>query len=161
MLNSLLARLVEEKLTSVREIAELTGRGESTVYRWLSRQSQPDFDDIRLLVRHLNSTEAQQRLIELFASGLPIVIEWKDEQRPAEEQTDVFDALDFSLLALETFTDALARQRAIMRQSEQIEQGITESVALIDKTIQRLTTAKNILVDQAPRRRRARPPQTG
>jgi AcrR family transcriptional regulator len=69
MLATTLQKLVEEGKTTVPELAELAGVSPSTVYRWLGRRSQPDFDSIRLLVRHLPDPMTQQSILALLTTG--------------------------------------------------------------------------------------------
>ena len=66
MIAPALQHLIDLKLTSAREISELTGVATSTVYRWAAGQSQPDFDAIRRLVRRLPNPRAQEALIQAF-----------------------------------------------------------------------------------------------
>ena len=49
-LKGILEVLLEEKLTSVDEMAELTHRSESTVRRWVRRESWPDVIDFHALI---------------------------------------------------------------------------------------------------------------
>ena len=51
MLARTLQRLIARNLTSAREIGELTGKAPSTVYRWISGASEPDFNSVRLLLK--------------------------------------------------------------------------------------------------------------
>ncbi len=69
MIDRTLQHLIEEKLTSAREISELAGVSTSTVYRWIAGESQPDFHSVRLLLRHLSHRRAQETLLSAFASG--------------------------------------------------------------------------------------------
>ena len=74
MIGQLLGELTEKRLTSVNEIARATGRGESTVYRWINGDSRPDYGSIRKLISGLGDAEAKRRLVEHFTSALAIAV---------------------------------------------------------------------------------------
>ncbi|MDX1566105.1 MAG: helix-turn-helix transcriptional regulator, partial [Phycisphaeraceae bacterium] len=63
MIGKILQKLVDDKLTSVKEIGVLTGAAPSTVYRWIRGESEPSFDSIRLLIRHVPEPRAQAELL--------------------------------------------------------------------------------------------------
>lgn len=69
MLAQTLQAMIDQKWTNAREIGELTGVAPSTVYRWISGESEPDFQAIRLLMRHLKDDRAQQSLVSAFLAG--------------------------------------------------------------------------------------------
>lgn len=69
MIAQTLQRLINERLTTARELAEISGVAPSTIYRWINGDSQPDFHSIRLMLRHLPSRCAQQKLLEAFTTG--------------------------------------------------------------------------------------------
>ena len=68
MLAKTLKRIIDKQFTSAKEISELTGVSQSTVYRWIAGQSQPDFDSVRLLVRLLPDKRAQKALLRRWES---------------------------------------------------------------------------------------------
>lgn len=159
MISEVLQDLVDHHLTTVRELAEITGRGESTVYRWLSRESQPNFEDMRTLARKLSNDHARRRLIDLFTSGLPVVVEWMDHADPSlatDSEASAEVAMDQSLAALDNLSAVLVQQRRM------IQQGVTKETAgttlpLINDTIRHLTASRNILMEQLPSSFKARP----
>ncbi len=68
---------VERKIFVPKEVAHITGRSISTVYRWLRGEVTPDIESIRLLVRGLEPV-ARDRLLMWFLDGLPLCIERLD-----------------------------------------------------------------------------------
>jgi hypothetical protein len=153
MLASILRTLVDEKLTTVSEISKLCRRGESTVYRWLSGASQPDFDDMRQLVRRLANPEAKRRLVELFASGLPVKLEWMPEDDDKSDRYDLagdLEALDMSLLALECLTNVIHQERTMLRERKIDEHAVSRTMQMIDDTIRHLTISKRRLIETIP-----------
>ena len=79
MIGDLLRRLTDERLTTVHEIAELTGRGESTIYRWIAGDSRPDYGSIQKLVAGLKDRKAQQLIVEDMTRTLPLAMVWIDD----------------------------------------------------------------------------------
>ena len=69
MLSKTLQQLIENETTTAKEIGELTGVATSTVYRWVSGESEPDFNSIRILLRHLKSQEAQRAILTVFTAN--------------------------------------------------------------------------------------------
>ena len=150
MLEAYIRHLVEHDLTSVNEIEEITGRGTSTVYRWISGESEPHYGDVRALVRGLAKPEARRTLVGLLASDLPVIVTWLSADAPAPElETELqgagHDALEKALLALDYITDGLAQGHQAIRQQALPADRYTRLVELIDHAIHNLTTSKNLL----------------
>jgi len=159
MLANTLQHLVQDKLVTVREMAELTGRGESTVYRWISGESQPDFEEVRLLTRRLKNAEARRRLAEMFTSGMPVTVEWRtdvEDITEGEQRGEPAEAMDAGLAALRDVTDVLEQERDMMRSGQVAESAAVRTIASIDAAIRHLLVSKGILVRHRTRRRRAR-----
>jgi transcriptional regulator with XRE-family HTH domain len=78
MIGDLLRRLTDEQLTSIHEIAKLTGRGESTIYRWIAGDSRPDYGSIQKLVAGLKDRQAKQLIVEDMTRTLPLAMVWVD-----------------------------------------------------------------------------------
>ena len=111
MLSLTLRKLIEQKLTTAREIGELTGTAPSTVYRWIRGEANPSFDTIRLLMRHVRSRAAQSALLTLFTASTPWSFYAADSIAPAAEGTgpvNVCDAVDAALDAVRDAGRALA-----------------------------------------------------
>jgi len=80
MFGTIIRELIDRKLTTLKELEEVTGRGTSTIYRWINDESEPHFTDVRLLVRQLEKPEAKRTLVGLLTSDLPIVVDWLHEE---------------------------------------------------------------------------------
>ena len=113
MLAKALQKLIDQQLTTAKEIGELAGVSTSTVYRWVNCESQPDFDSIRLLVRHLPKAEAQEIILSVFTAGTT----WQmatlecDMDVNGDGQIDAEDALDACIQAVKCSADALEQIR--------------------------------------------------
>ena len=113
MLAKALQKLIDEQLTTAKEIGELAGVSTSTVYRWINCESQPDFDSIRLLVRHLPRAEAQEVILSVFTAGTAWHMEAVDCDMDVngDGAIDAEDALDACIAAVKCSADALERIR--------------------------------------------------
>lgn len=160
MISALLQKLVNQNQTSVRELCELTGRGESTIYRWLSHESQPTYRDVELIVRKVANPHAREQLVCLLLAGLPVVVEWLEGTERHEDEMDA-PAGDvtfrLTLNALQQLTRVLDQQRRMLHGGTMDEDGVMQVVGLIDEAVRNLTSTKAVLIGQVPRRRRARP----
>jgi len=76
MIADVLRKITYEGVTNVHQIAEVTGRGESTVYRWINGESQPDFASICKLANRLPSVPARQQLLDYFTQSMPVAVHW-------------------------------------------------------------------------------------
>jgi transcriptional regulator with XRE-family HTH domain len=156
MLGTIIQQLLERHLTTVKEIAEVTGRGRSTVYRWLGGESEPQFHDMRQLVRRLAKLEARQTLVGLLTSDLPVVINWVTDDEGFHGEDDRgnhlegHEVLQRTLLALECVSDALSQQHEAIRRQELTPQGFTSLVQMLDSAIRHLTRSKNMLEAYRP-----------
>lgn len=90
MIADVLKKITYEGATNVHEIAEVTGRGESTVYRWINGESQPDFASICKLANHLPSVSARQQLLDYFTQSMPVAVHWiaEEDMESADQPTD-------------------------------------------------------------------------
>ncbi len=156
MLANMLQRLVQEKHTTVREIAELTGRGESTVYRWINGESQPDFEEVRQLTHRLANAQARRKLAEMFTSGMPVVVEWRDDVDACDERSNGSDpaaALDAGLNALRKVAAVLESERQMIRAERITDEQAVRTIGLIDESIRQLLISKGIVArHRSPRR---------
>ncbi len=87
MIADALQTIINRRLTTVREIEEVTGRASSTVYRWLSRESEPGWSDVRSLLTGLHHPQARQSLLDDMVSELPVSVTWFDAQPDGEHPT--------------------------------------------------------------------------
>jgi len=156
MFGTIIRELIDRKLTTLKELEEVTGRGTSTIYRWMNEESEPHFTDVRLLVRHLGKPEAKRTLVGLLTSDLPIVVDWlRDEELPQADPenpppTGGHEILERSLFALDCLSHVLAEGNEAIRRRELTKDSYVKIITLIDETILHLTTCKNMLKKYSP-----------
>ena len=155
MFGTIIRSLLDEKLTTIKEIEEVTGRGSSTIYRWMNGESEPHHTDMRLLIRHLDKPQASRRILSLLTADLPIVINWiHDEaeamEKEAGQRAEGHEVLDQSLLALDCLTHALSEGNEALRKQELSKEAYVKLVTLVDETIHHLTASKNMLQRYVP-----------
>lgn len=163
MLNDTLQRIIDQEYTNAKEIAELAGVSSSTVYRWIAGQSQPDFDSIRLLVRLLPHQRAQRALIDAFLGGsnwTATATEF-DLDVNHDGRVDADDALDASVTAMKTSSDALQTVRAASRGRHLDSEETLELIALLNQTIRHCTVTQRVLIDMSERRKKAHDRKAG
>lgn len=158
MLTKTLNRLIEKKLTTAREIAELSGVSTSTVYRWIAGQSQPDFDSIRLLVRHLPNKAAQQSLLHTFTMGTSWQFTRPDLELDvnADGTVDAADALDASVEAVHSSANNLKQLRAAFRDGHADADEVLELIHLLQHTAGQCMVTQQVLVHLMEKRKRRR-----
>ena len=158
MLAKTLARMIDSHLTNAKEIGELTGVAPSTVYRWVRGESQPDFDAIRLLVRHLKKPEAVEALLSAFIAGTA----WSYHNLDAELDVnrdgaiDASDALDASIEAVRAASRSLAQVREACRDGLLERDAVIELIALLNDVIRHCSVTQQVLVhmsESRPRRK--------
>lgn len=117
MLAQTLQRLIDQRLTTAREIGELTGVAQSTVYRWINGESEPDFNTIRLLLRHLPDHAAQEAILSSFCMGTEWVYSRTklDLDFNHDGRIDIEDALDACIQSVQSTAQSLERLRAAAR----------------------------------------------
>lgn len=158
MLSKTLKRIIDKQFTSAKEMSELTGVSQSTVYRWVAGQSQPDFDSIRLLVRLLPDTRAQKALLTAFTAGT----DWHVTHMNLEldinmdGKVDSDDALDASCLALKTSSETLVSIREANKGKVLNSDETLELISLLNHTVRHCTITQRILVDMAEQRKKRR-----
>ena len=156
MFGTIIRQLLDQKLTSLKELEEVTGRGTSTIYRWINDETEPHFTDVRLLVRHLEQPQARHTLVGLLTADLPIVVDWLAEESRKDwgDETDAqragHEVLERSLFALDCLSDALSEGNEAIRRQELSKASYVKIVTLIDTTIRHLTSAKNQLQKYSP-----------
>lgn len=156
MLDKALQRIIDEKYTTAREIGDLAGVSTSTVYRWISGESQPDFNSIRLLLRHLQHPKAQEALLGVFTSGTAWQVLHNDLDLDVNRdgRIDFDDALDASCAAVKHASDSLQGVRNSCRTKAPTAEETLEMIALLNQVVRQCTIAQRILVDQAEQRQR-------
>ena len=156
MLAKTFKRIIDKQFTSAKEISELTGVSQSTVYRWIAGQSQPDFDSVRLLVRLLPDARAQKALLTAFTAGT----DWHVTHMNLEldfnmdGRVDAEDALDASCNALKTSSDTLVSIREASNGKILSSDETLELISLLNHTVRHCTITQRILVDMAEQRKK-------
>lgn len=148
MLTKTLNRMIDKKQTTAREIAEMAGVSASTVYRWIAGQSQPDFDSIRLLVRHLPNKEAQESLLNVFTMGTTWQFACPDLELDinADGKIDAADALDASIEAVNSSVKNLKKLRAAFRDGKADADEVLELIHLLQCTSSQCMITQQVLV---------------
>ncbi len=148
MLARTLQRLVDEKLTTAREIADLAGVSASTVYRWIAGQSQPDFDSIRLLVRHLPEPRAQRAILSTFSAGTPWRYQYIDHELDVNDdgQIDVNDALDSSIRAVQSAGEMLAKVRDASQDRRLSAEQVGVVIKALNEVVQECSVTQQVMV---------------
>ncbi|MBI1370469.1 MAG: helix-turn-helix domain-containing protein [Planctomycetes bacterium] len=148
MLAKTLQRIIDDKLTTAREVGDLTGVAPSTVYRWIRGESEPDFNAVRLLVRHLHNPLAVEALLSAFVAGTA----WRCYNLEAEldvnadGKIDIDDALDSAIAAVRGAGRSLSAVRkasidGVVDQDESIE-----LVAILNDVIRQCSITQQVLV---------------
>ncbi|XAM00944.1 helix-turn-helix transcriptional regulator [Phycisphaeraceae bacterium D3-23] len=156
MLAKTLQRIIDKKFTTAKEVSELAGVSQSTVYRWIAGQSQPDFDSIRLLVRLLPDMRAQKALLTAFTAGT----DWHATHMNLEldvnddGKVDAEDALDASCEALKTASHTLLAIRQASKGKILSGDETIELISHLNQTVRNCTITQRILVDMAEQRKR-------
>ncbi len=156
MFGTIIRELLDGKLTTLLELEEVTGRGTSTIYRWINDESEPHFTDVRLLVRQLSQREAKRTLVGLLTSDLPIVVDWlHEEELPKADPenpppTAGHEVLERSLFALDCLSHVLTEGNEAIRQRELSKESYVKIITLVDETILHPTASKNMLKKYSP-----------
>lgn len=147
---TIIRHLLDAKLTTLKELEEVTGRGTSTIYRWMNGESEPHFTDMRLLVRHLSNPKARRTMVAMMTSDLPIVVNWVGEDDFIVEDEkgarhDGHDVLDRTIVALECLTHVIAEEHEAVRSGEVSAASFASLVTLMDDAIRHITASKSLL----------------
>jgi len=154
MLATTLQTLIDQKLTTAREIGDLTGVAPSTVYRWIRGESQPDFDAIRLLVRHLPNPKAQGTILAAFTVGT----NWRAYNHDLDLDVnqdgciDATDAIDASINAVRAAGRSLSQVRDASRAGSLDKDKCVELITLLNDIIHQCTLTQQILVHLSEQR---------
>ncbi|MGB1124472.1 MAG: helix-turn-helix domain-containing protein [Phycisphaeraceae bacterium] len=156
MLAKTFKRIIDKQFTSAKEISELTGVSQSTVYRWIAGQSQPDFDSVRLLVRLLPDARAQKALLTAFTAGTDWHVTHMNLELDVnmDGRVDAEDALDASCNALKTSSDTLVSIREASNGKILSSDETLELISLLNHTVRHCTITQRILVDMAEQRKK-------
>lgn len=164
MYGQIIRRLLDEKLTTLKELEQVTGRGTSTIYRWMRGESEPHAGDLRQLVREVRDPRAKRLIVSMLIADLPLVVHWIDQDQSLREQfesrqsPDGHDVVDMSLMALAAVTELLVAERESIRtEPELTEETYTRLVRLTDDAVRYLTTSRLMLDKYLRKRRKAAP----
>ena len=156
MLRQTLESIIQQKFATAREMADLAGVSTSTVYRWISGQSQPDFDSIRLLFRHLPDERAQEALASAFAAGTGWHVKALgadiDPDYNCDGRVDPFDALDSSIDAVRTAAESLDEVRTACRDGVIRKDEAIHLIQLFSQTVRQCTITQQILLRLSEKR---------
>jgi len=156
MLAKTLRQLVEQQHTNAKEIGELTGVSTSTVYRWLAGQSQPDFDSVRLLIRHLPKQEAQQAILATVTAGTSWAVTNNELELDVNHdgQVDVEDAVDSAIGMVRDAAEALERIRASSPTKGLDAEQTLDVVARLNGLAVHCTVTQRVLIELNERRQK-------
>lgn len=156
MFDKTLQRIIDEKWTTAREIGELAGVSTSTVYRWLSGETQPDFNSVRLLLRHMTHPRAQEALLGCFTSGTTwqFIRNELDLDVNRDGRIDADDAMDASCEAVKAAADHLHQIRGTCRGRMPTSDETLEMISLLNQAVRHCTIAQRVLVDMAEKRKK-------
>jgi len=156
MISTTLHHLIEQRLTSAREISELAGVSSSTVYRWIAGESQPDFNSIRLLLRHMQSPEAQEALLSAFTAGTPWQFVHSEQDLDVNDDGEVNadDALDASIASMKAAAGSLEKVRAAARDGALNSEQTLRLLASLNQAVGHATLTQRILVELSEQQQR-------
>ena len=155
MFGHIIRHLLDTKQTTIKEIEEVTGRGSSTIYRWINDESDPHHNDMRLLIRHMKNPDARRNILDLLTSDLPVVINWIADDSMTDVDTGDdrggHEVIERSLIALDCLTHALSAGNDALRRKELTKDSYVKLLSLVNETIHHLTVSKNMLNKYAPK----------
>jgi transcriptional regulator with XRE-family HTH domain len=149
MIDLVLRRMIDEKLTTVQELGDLTGVAPSTVYRWMAGQSEPDYKQLRMLLVHLPNIRAQELVLQALTAGT----HWRAESEKVEldvnndGRIDGFDALDVAIQSVQDSTDSLGRIRETCRTGKITREEVEKISDLLSRISRQSMTAEMILLN--------------
>ncbi|MEX2672112.1 MAG: helix-turn-helix transcriptional regulator [Phycisphaeraceae bacterium] len=165
MISAALRNLIDQQLTSVGEIGELAGVAPSTVYRWVNGQTQPPYDSIRLLIRHLPNARAQRVLLLHTIRGTAWQVRGPHASLDvnADGKIDAEDALDTMIRIVSAASQSLEQTRESLRQTPLSQNELMEAVETLEDVAIESCLAQQILAKiheahaRPPRRQALRP----
>ncbi|WP_432797694.1 hypothetical protein [Poriferisphaera sp. WC338] len=163
MISECLRQLLERKLISVKEIEEATGRGNSTVYRWLEKKSQPDINDFISMIQRIESRPVRSALIDAIITDLPVLVHWveneSDNMYTLSPTSFAADARTNLVQAMQTLLSMLATLQNISPNERISSHDSTDMSDKLNKLMHQLSVMKQGLARHAGKRRKARPLQ--
>ena len=163
MIAECLRQLLDRKLITVREIEEATGRGNSTIYRWLENKSQPDINDYITMLQRLENKEVKTALIDAIICNLPVSIHWIDDGECGDVGDNSLSFVDDVRRCMTTTFKQLLNVIGVLDECNSTDRLSSSECAEISEALNRSislhTHMKQRLAKQAGRRRKARPLQ--
>ena len=158
MFAAALSRLIEEKLTTPKQLAQVAGVAPSTVYRWLEREGQPDFGQLAALLANLPELRAREGIILalLGDSGFSVVPQAGALDVNGDGVVDHHDALESMCLAIEHTTDSLQKINQAIHDRYLPKEELTQVQALLQAAMRQCATTQAVLGDIGQRRKEAR-----
>ena len=149
MLSETLRRIIADKLTTAREIGELTGAAPSTVYRWISGESEPSYTSLRLLMRLLPNRKAQQELLTSITAGTQWVAYTFDVNADVNGDgiVDHNDAIDAAVSNVMRSAESLKAMREACRDTVVTQEDCSRVIAGLDEVIRTAGIAQQVLVE--------------
>lgn len=159
MLARTLQRLVHDDLTNAREIGELAGVSTSTAYRWIAGDSEPDFNSVRLLIRHLKNAQAQEALLSVITSGTDYRVR-RDHLDPdvnRDGKVDADDALDAAIHTVHSAGESLTKVRESLADGKIDRREVVKLMSTLNDVVRHSALVQEVLVrlleQNKPRRR--------
>lgn len=162
MFANALRHVIDNNLTTRKEVQRITGRGAATIHRWLKGQSEPSYADVRKLVRGFHSVEAQRTFASILTGDLPVQLNWLDDDQPdvpmtlEQRERSGQEAIDRSLMALECISQVLTEEHNAMRRRALTTDACHRIVTLADDAIRYLTFARSTALILLATRKKAR-----
>lgn len=149
MLSRTLQALIDEGRTSAREVGELTGKAPSTVYRWIAGKSEPDFNSIRLLVRHLPDRKAQQSILSVFTAGTNWQVVHSEMELDVNSDGTITadDALDAAIRSTKSSGTSLLHIREACKIGNVNSDDVVTVTAVLDEVISHCHVARRVLIE--------------
>lgn len=158
MLAPALRRLIEEKHTHAKELAQVAGVAQSTVYRWLDGESEPDFSHLSRLLSGLHDVLAREGLLLalLEGSGFGAHRESLELDVNRDGVVDHHDAIAAVCGAIGHTTDSLQAIHETSRGRRLSEQELADARALLQAAIVQCATTRAVLSEMHKGRKPAK-----
>lgn len=148
MLANTLQKILDEELSTVNEIGTVTGTAPSTVYRWLKGQSDPSFNSVRLLIKHLKNSKAQGMLL----ATLTAATSWRffnldmDLDVNQDGVIDASDAMDSSIQAVRAAGKSLIEVRDAIKKGRIDPNMALDLIQTLHSVIRESTVTQQVLL---------------
>lgn len=158
MLAPTLRRLIEDKRTHAKELAQVAGVAPSTVYRWIDGESEPDFTHLARLMSGLHDTLAREGLLLalLGESGFSVRRENLKLDVNGDGVVDHHDAIAAVCHAIGHTTDSLQAIHDASRDRRLSADELTQVLALLQAAAVQCATTQAVLVEMGKGRKPAK-----